>query len=99
MTHPLAPGVPAPQEPVRCVHCTGHVVNTETGWTHIDQYGQLAGWLCPLPHMTLATFPDPFTAGHVPAAPEPEDEPSWVAAVKVPMARHSRPPDPPVMPL
>jgi hypothetical protein len=70
-------------------------VETDAGWTHIDEYGQLAGWLCPLPHMTLATspLPDPPTATAVLADPKPDHEPPWMAAVKVPMARHPRPAD------
>lgn len=81
--------------PVPCVHCGGPVVDTEVGTTHVDDYGRLAGWLCPLPRMTLATTPD---AVHLPAPPVPAIEPSWVAAAMVPMSRHSLQADLPDVP-
>jgi hypothetical protein len=46
---------PSDQEsPVPCRWCSLPIVFTEAGWTHLDQYHRLAGWLCPLPHMHLA---------------------------------------------
>jgi hypothetical protein len=33
---------------VGCVMSTGEIVDTSVGWTHVDQYGHLAGWLCPI---------------------------------------------------
>lgn len=46
-----SPGAPS----TRCMTCTAVIVDTEVGWTHVDTYGQLAGWVCRHPHMTLAT--------------------------------------------
>ena len=49
--HDTRPGLPVP-----CTHCGDPIVATEIGWTHTDAgAGRDAGWLCPLPHMTLAT--------------------------------------------
>jgi len=49
--HDTQPGLPVP-----CAHCGGPIVATEIGWTHTDASAdQIAGWLCPPPHMTLAT--------------------------------------------
>ncbi|HEX2417175.1 MAG TPA: hypothetical protein VHJ83_03475 [Micromonosporaceae bacterium] len=52
--------------PVPCTHCQVPVVDTDTGPTHLDGIGNLAGWLCPLPHMTLATRPEPFNEQTLP---------------------------------
>jgi hypothetical protein len=43
-----------PAEPARCGVCTGPIVDTPIGWTHVDIRGVLIGWLCPMPHMALA---------------------------------------------
>jgi len=43
-----------PAEPVRCAVCTGPIVDTPVGWTHMDIRGVLIGWLCPMPYMSLA---------------------------------------------
>lgn len=37
-----------------CSRCRSPVVDTDVGFTHIDQTGALAGWLCPTPHDGLA---------------------------------------------
>jgi hypothetical protein len=84
---------------VRCVTCSGAIVDTEAGWTHVDACGRLAGWLCPMPHITLAGPAPAEPPARVPAAPEPAHEPPWVAAAAVPMAQHSRPPELPATPL
>jgi hypothetical protein len=77
------------------------MANTDAGWTHVDTYGQLTGWLCPQPRMTLAALPDPNppTAHHVQPPLEPGQEPAWLAAAKVPMSRHSRPAELPTTPV
>jgi hypothetical protein len=36
------------------VVCTGPIAETPVGWTHVDIRGVLIGWLCPMPHMSLA---------------------------------------------
>jgi hypothetical protein len=46
------PGATAEQQ--QCRHCRCGIVHTDVGWTHVDRSGHLAGWICPLPHMTLA---------------------------------------------
>ncbi len=43
-----------PADPARCVVCTGPIAETPVGWTHVDIRGVLIGWLCPMPHMSLA---------------------------------------------
>jgi hypothetical protein len=34
--------------------CTGLIAETPVGWSHVDRRGMLIGWLCPMPHMSLA---------------------------------------------
>ncbi|MGH3655162.1 MAG: hypothetical protein ACRDUA_00745 [Micromonosporaceae bacterium] len=41
-----------------CGHCRQPVVATQVGWTHVDQRGQLASWLCASPG--LMTLADPY---------------------------------------
>ncbi|HEX2417780.1 MAG TPA: hypothetical protein VHJ83_06610 [Micromonosporaceae bacterium] len=76
------------QHPAPCRHCRIPVVDTDTGATHLDSYGNLAGWLCPLPHMTLAAHPGdpalpstPVTAEPVPEHPQPPRPPRDVTPV------------------
>jgi hypothetical protein len=76
---------------VRCATCAGTVVDTETGWTHVDGYGRMVGWLCPLPHMSLAT--------PAPVPGPPASTPAWVDALQaVPPRRHQvrQPPEWPI---
>ncbi len=75
-----------------CAHCGGPVVETVCGWTHVEYRGQLLSWLCPMPHMTLAT-------ATVDAPASPDREPAWVEAARVPMSRHARPPELPDAPV
>ncbi|HEX6076980.1 MAG TPA: hypothetical protein VFZ32_17180 [Micromonosporaceae bacterium] len=55
-------------------------MDTAVGPTHVDAYGQLTGWLCPIPHMTLAT----------PAAAELATTPAWVEALQATPPRYAR---------
>lgn len=85
------------QSPMPCRWCSLPIVFTEAGWTHLDEYHRLAGWLCPLPHMHLAE-PQEQQAGHshpehpgrpqapeVPAAqPEPRRRPIPISPRKNP---------------
>ncbi|MGH3749562.1 MAG: hypothetical protein ACRDT8_19410, partial [Micromonosporaceae bacterium] len=38
----------------QCAACGATIACLEIGWTHHDPTAGLYGWLCPLPHMTLA---------------------------------------------
>lgn len=38
-----------------CAHCGFAIEQTDIGHVHIDADGRDRGWLCPYPHMTLAT--------------------------------------------
>lgn len=63
----------------------------DAGWTHTDRYGMLAGWLCPPPHMTLASIepvrdkprrqPTPIPSrrdvGQADTSPSPAPPPQW----------------------
>jgi hypothetical protein len=69
-------------QPVPCAHCRGPVVATDCGLTHLDARGYLAGWLCPMPHMTLATLPD-----RTPPQPDP-----WVQVLQANPPRSTVPP-------
>ncbi|HEX6076783.1 MAG TPA: hypothetical protein VFZ32_16145 [Micromonosporaceae bacterium] len=84
-------GTPQPQ-PTLCVHCRHPTVDTDIGLTHLDSRGHLAGWLCPPPQMTLATWParqsDP-----VPPAPEPRPPRDVTPVPPIPRRRHI--PEPP----
>ena len=102
MTHPAAVLGTEPAEPrhhpAPCVHCRIPVVDTDTGTTHLDGYGNPAGWLCPQPHMTLATRPGTPAPTGTPATAEPApDHPRPPRDVTpVPSASHRRHvPDPP----
>jgi len=67
-------------------------VDTDLGPTHLDSRGNLAGWLCPLPHMTLATV-RAQRAGLTSPAPQPG--PREVTPVPpVPKRRHVPSPPP-----
>lgn len=88
VTRPPA-GSPRPESGRHCVHCGRPVVPDDIvpgRFRHIDRYGVPAGWLCPLPHMTLA---EPGPEQPAPGVPQPRSEPQPESG------RHSPPADAP----
>ena len=67
--------------------CTGAIVNTEVGWTHVDNYGQLVGWVCRLPHMTLATPSLPTQRRDDAPVRGQQSSPGWVEGYQPPAPR------------
>ncbi len=55
-------------------------MDTDVGPTHVDDYGRLAGWLCPWPRMSLATVTEQVSSPEAPSFVRP----AWVDVMEAP---------------
>jgi hypothetical protein len=74
--------------PDRCANCDAAIRLTDIGHVHVDVHGQDRGWLCPSPHMTLATrtvdvMPD-RAVPQTPPLPYRKISPNWRPAAGLP---------------
>ncbi|MGH3663749.1 MAG: hypothetical protein ACRDT8_15865 [Micromonosporaceae bacterium] len=74
-----------------CGVCGARIARLDIGWAHDDPDQGVYGWLCPEPHMTLASpvAPDPLT-DPIPAGAGSRRRPTPIPGT----ARRSHPPHP-----
>jgi len=85
-------GTPANRpQPVGCHHCGVPITNTEIGPMHLTPQGYLAGWLCPLPYMSLATWPAEHIGASLVVRP-PVAQPEHHESPVPPLPRRKVPP-------